>query len=317
MLAVRFEGGRLHVADQPLPEPSTGEVRVRVHLAGICSTDLEITKGYFGFQGTLGHEFVGTVDAPARSFWNAKRVVCSINFVSPKDKLFDRFGFEHHPERSVLGILNRDGAMAEYVCVPEANLFEVPESVSDQQAVFTEPLAAALQIGQQVDLKTIDRACVIGPGRLGILIAACLRQTKVQTTVIGRNERSLHLPRKWGLTTTQIDDLVFQKFPLVVDATGSPAGLQLAMSLTEPRGTLVLKSTFAGKNEVDLTPIVVDEIRLLGSRCGPFEKSLEVLDSQNLSVEDLIDGEYELAQAERAFAHASQPGVRKILLHMP
>jgi threonine dehydrogenase-like Zn-dependent dehydrogenase len=315
MLAVRFDGSRLQVADQPLPEPPPGEVRIRVHWAGICSTDLEITKGYFGFEGTLGHEFVGTVDAPATSSWHDKRVVSSINFVDSKDQLFHRFGFEHHPGRSVLGILNRDGAMAEYVNLPEENLFKVPEDVSDRQAVFTEPLAAALQIGQQVDLDRIDQACVVGPGRLGILIAACLQRSNIATTVVGRSERSLHLPRKWGLATRQID-AVSQKFPLVVDATGSPAGLQSAISLTEPRGTLVLKSTFAAQNQVDLTPIVVDEIRLLGSRCGPFDKALKVLDSRDLTVEDLIDGEYKLAEAVEAFQHASQSGVRKILLRM-
>ncbi|MEM8734657.1 MAG: alcohol dehydrogenase catalytic domain-containing protein [Planctomycetota bacterium] len=317
MTAVRYVENQLKVVDAERPTFGPGEVLVRVHLAGICSTDLEITKGYFGFQGTLGHEFVGQVVAPDSSPWLGKRVVASINFADPRSPAYREFGFEHHPDRTVLGILNRDGAMAEYVAIPECNLFAVPDSVVDRMAVFAEPLAAALRIPQQLEssgLSMPKEACVIGPGRLGMLIAFVLRSYGVQTHIAGRSDASLALARELEFPTLKSDSLPLHEYSLVVDATGSPDGFTAAVTTLRPRGTLVLKSTFADAGAIDLTPIVVNEIHLLGSRCGPFDRAIEVLESGSLPLPRLIDGRYAIAEAVAAFEHAARPGVRKILL---
>ncbi|MCR9295131.1 MAG: alcohol dehydrogenase catalytic domain-containing protein [bacterium] len=304
------------VADNclPIPTPSESEALIRVSLAGICSTDLEIAKGYFGFRGILGHEFVGTVERTQAGEWLGKRVVCSINFADLETQHDCRFGREHHPNRQVLGILEHDGAMADYVCVPVANLLEVPASVADREAVFTEPLAAALRICQQLTIDPDATICVIGPGRLGLLVAQVLSLTGGAVTVAGRSSASLELPNRMGIPTSMTEALADSSFDIVVDTTGNPDGLRLAIRLTRPLGQLVLKSTYAGAAEFDLTKIVVDEIRLIGSRCGPFAPALRLLASKRVDVVSLIDAEYSIQQALQAFQHAALPGMRKVLL---
>lgn len=321
MRAIRVHSSRLQLDLQsPIPAVGENEVQIRVRLAGICSTDLELVKGYFGFQGILGHEFVGIVESAKNVSWRGKRVVSSINFADPLSDAFKRFGFEHHPDREVLGILKHDGAMADYVVVPEANLFEVPESISDRSAVFVEPLAAAIRILRQFEQlgrkpSSLRNACVIGPGRLGMLIARVLQREGIEVQVLGRRKESLALAEKWGLRTGAAEDFPDSYFELSVDATGSPLGLQQAIRLTQPLGVLALKSTYAGVAQVDLTKVVVDEITLLGSRCGPFADAIELLSSSEVQVNDLIDAVYPVEEAIEAFQFAAQPGVRKVLIN--
>ena len=298
----------------PIPEVSDHEALVRVSLAGICSTDLEIVKGYFGFQGVLGHEFVGKVVSAADPSWVGRRVVSSINFANPRSDEFAKFGFEHHPRRTVLGILGHDGAMADYVCVPMANLYEVPSELADEQAVFAEPLAAALRIRQQIIAGPDAKACVLGPGRLGMLVAKVLSLGGTEVVIAGRSDGSLQLARQWSLATARSDQLPDSSFDIVVDATGHPTGLEQAIRLTQPLGTLVLKSTFAETPRINLTKIVVDEITVVGSRCGPFAPALRMLAAAQVDVASLVDGKYPIEQAMQAFEHAARPGTRKILL---
>ena len=317
MRTLRFTGRELVQDDsRPVPDIATNEALVRVSLAGICSTDLEIAKGYFGFEGVLGHEFVGTVEQTQHEEWLGKRVVSSINFADTGSPEIAQYGLEHHPHRKVLGILGHDGAMADYVSVPVENLYAVPNSVTDEEAVFTEPLAAALRIRQQIVADPSSRIAVLGPGRLGLLVAQVLATAGTPVSVVGRSARSLELPRQLGLEARSVESVSNERFDIVVDATGSPAGLRQAIELTKPLGTLILKSTYAGAADVDLTKIVVDEIRLVGSRCGPFEPALRMLANKQVSVTPLIDAEYPIEEALQAFKHAAQPGVRKILLRI-
>ncbi len=320
MRALRLESDGLAVhTDREIPKLEEGEALVHVHLAGVCSTDLEIAKGYFGFQGTLGHEFVGTVEQvkssePESQTWIGQRVVASINFANRLSPEYATYGLEHHPRRRVLGILKWDGAMADFVRVPIDNLYEVPDEVSDRQAVFTEPLAAALRIPQQLTLNPNYRICVIGPGRLGMLIARVLERAGCCVTVVGRSVRSMQLARKWGIATGRAHDFENSSFDIVVDATGNAQGLAEAVRLTRPLGQLVLKSTFEKQGQTDLTKVVVDEIQIVGSRCGPFSAAIRMLKSGDLCTEDLIDGEYHIEQATEAFEFAAQPSIRKVLL---
>ena len=300
--------------DYPEPRPGPGEALIRLRLAGICSTDLELIKGYMGFRGVLGHEFVGEVEAAENSAWVGKRVVGTINLGCRDCPTCYGNGPEHCSNRTVLGILARDGAFAEHLVLPEANLLQVPDSVRDEQAVFTEPLAAALRIREQLTVSPSARLAVVGPGRLGLLIAQVLRLAGSQVTVLGRRPESLELPQRWGLEVGMAAEAEASRFDFVVEATGNEAGLAHSLRLVRPLGTLVMKSTFAGAPAVDLTKIVVDEITVVGSRCGPFAPALSLLEQGAVDVESTIEGEYSLARALDALEHAARPGVRKILL---
>lgn len=298
-----------------LPKPEANEALIKVNLAGICATDLEMVKGYKGgFQGILGHEFVGTVERSSDSAWMGKRVVGSINLGCNACPTCRQYGPEHCPNRRVLGILNKDGAFADYLTLPQANLFAVPDDVGDETAVFTEPLAAALRIREQIRLVPGRKTAVIGPGRLGILVGQVLALDGSDVVMIGRSRRSLELPAKLGLTTALTDNFSENKFDTIVETTGNEAGFALALKLVRPLGTLVLKSTFAGQSHLDLTKLVVAEINVVGSRCGAFAPALNLLQRNTIDVNCLIDGDYKIAQAVQAFTHASQRGVRKILL---
>lgn len=301
----------------PVPEPGEQEALIRVSLAGICSTDLEIVKGYNDFQGVLGHEFVGVVErvgSAEHAEWAGRRVVGTINLGCRQCPICLHDGPEHCPERTVLGIISKDGIFAEYATLPVANLLPVPDSVPDELAVFTEPLAAALRIREQLVVRPSARTAVVGPGRLGLLIAQVLALTGTPVTVFGRRPASLELPQQLGLGTGLVAEAAENSFDFVVEATGNEAGFAHSLRIVRPLGTLVLKSTFAGNANLNLSKLVVDEINVVGSRCGPFTPALDLLEKGMVQVRPLIEGEYPLAEASAAFAHAAQPGVRKVLL---
>jgi threonine dehydrogenase-like Zn-dependent dehydrogenase len=297
----------------PPPLPDQDTVVVKVHLAGICSTDLQIFKGYMKFQGVPGHEFVGSVsDGPQE--WLEKKVVGEINFGCGRCEYCGRDLSRHCPNRTVMGILNADGAFAEYVALPVENLHLVPGSVSDEQAVFTEPLAAAFEILGQIQASTGDEILILGDGKLGNLCAQVLRLTGAKVTALGKHQDKLKLIQRSGVRTILLNDWKPSLFDVVVEATGSAAGLELAISAVRPRGTLVLKSTIAGAHQVSLAPIVINEIHLIGSRCGVFPDALDALAADRVSVAPLIEEVYPLEQGVQAIQHAGRPGARKILL---
>ena len=313
------DGNLVYRSDYPRPRPETGEALVRVRLAGICATDLEIVRGYAAFQGVLGHEFVGVVEEvagspPAGDSWVGRRVVGGINLGCGQCQICIDDGPEHCPNRVVLGIAEKDGAFADYLTLPLENLKPVPDGVSDEMAVFTEPLAAAVRVTEQVDVKPDMATAVVGPGRLGILVAQVLAQAGAAVTVLGRSESSLELPAELGLATGLVDDAADNGFDLAVEATGNDAGLAHALRLVRPLGTLAMKSTYAGKANVDLTKLVVGEITVVGSRCGPFGPALALLEQGAITVEPLIEADYSLPQGVAALEHAARPGVRKVLL---
>jgi 2-desacetyl-2-hydroxyethyl bacteriochlorophyllide A dehydrogenase len=301
MRALAIERGALDLRDRPVPA-RPDECLVRVSLAGICGTDLEILAGYAGFTGILGHEFVGVVEhAPdADAGWTGRRVVGEINIGCGSCR-FCRDGVkEHCTSRTVVGIRGRDGAFADYVSIPAVNLHAVPDAVSDEAAVFVEPLAAACRVVEQLagPPTSID-AAVVGDGRLGLLVSQVLVRAGARVTIFGRHDEKLQLARMWGAETPQDDP--GPEFDVVVEATGRPAGLEAALSLVRPRGTIVLKSTIHGTAPISTTPIVVDEVTLIGSRCGPFSQALDLLNAGPIDVTPLISARYPLAEWRPAF----------------
>src|SRR5258706_4893038 len=295
------------------PSLDAAAALVKVHLAGVCSTDLQILKGYMGFRGVPGHEFVGTVREGPRELIG-KRVVGEINFGCGHCDNCRRDLSRHCPNRSVMGILNADGAFAEYVAVPLTNLHLVPDSISDEEAVFTEPLAAAFEILTQIQLDPGDEVLVLGDGKLGNLCAQALRLSGAKITALGKHADKLALIKRAGVRTVLLNDWQPRWFDVVVEATGSASGLDLALGAVRPRGTLVLKSTIAGNHQVSLAPIVINEINVIGSRCGPFSDALEALAEKQVSVTSLIDEIYSLTGGVTAMARAAQSGAKKILL---
>ncbi|GAB4150367.1 MAG: alcohol dehydrogenase catalytic domain-containing protein [Candidatus Promineifilaceae bacterium] len=308
------DNGLQLLSDYAQPQPAADEALIRVLCAGICSTDLEIVRGYGAHRGVLGHEFVGVVESAADTDWIGRRVVGGINLGCQQCTICTQAGPEHCPQRRVLGILHKDGVFAEYVTLPLTNLMPVPANVPDEMAVFTEPLAAALRITEQLALTPGMAVAVVGPGRLGMLIGQTLALTGAVVTMLGRRESSLKLPAAMGMTTALVTGAADNSFDVVVEATGNDQGLVQALRLVRPLGTLILKSTYAGSVTLSLTKIVVDEIKVIGSRCGPFAPALRLLSRRQITVEPLIDGRYSLADGLAAMAHAAQPGVRKILL---
>ncbi|HZB47315.1 MAG TPA: alcohol dehydrogenase catalytic domain-containing protein [Pyrinomonadaceae bacterium] len=320
MKALRFENGRLGVADVAAPGRE-GEALVRVRLAGVCNTDLEIVRGYAGFEGTLGHEFVGEVErAPGAPELEGRRVVGEINAGCGRCQLCRAGDTRHCPARTVLGIVGRDGAFAEYLQLPAVNLLPVPDEVPDERAVFTEPLAAACGIVERAKVETETRVAVIGDGKLGLLCAQALKATTgAGVTLVGRHDGKLGIARERGVHTLKADELPasFERaFDVAVEASGSPAGFQTALRLLRPRGTLVLKSTFHGSTELTLAPVVVDEVSIVGSRCGRFKPALELLRRGAVETDALISDEFPLSEGPRAFERAAEPGVLKVLLRV-
>lgn len=311
------------VHDYPLPTPQPGEARIRVGLAGICSTDLALVAGYKGgYRGVLGHEFVGVVDAaPENEAWVGKRVVGEINIGCAECSLCRRGLQKHCRRRASVGIIRHDGALADALLLPVVNLHEVPESVRDDAAVFTEPLAAALEVLEQVHVQPDQRVVVVGDGRLGQLIGQVLAWTGCKLTVLGRHPAKLRLLEEAGAgrvrvyTPEVLDELAEEPADVVVEATGAPAGYAIARRLVRPAGTLVLKSTFAGGlPDFDVSSLVVDEITLVGSRCGPFGPALRMLESGQVKVEPLIQARFPLDDAEAALAFAATKGVLKVVV---
>ena len=319
MQALYLENGTVEYRDDyPQPTAVSGEALIRVSVAGICSTDLEMVKGYVdGFTGVLGHEFVGVVEAVGSAgdeSWIGQRVVSSINIGCGHCAVCLSDGPEHCPSRRVLGIHDRDGVFAEYVAVPVANLLLVPDGVADETAVFVEPLAAACRIREQVMVRPTMKTAVVGPGRLGILIGKVLSLAGTEVTMLGRRPASLELPAQWGLHTGLVADFADNSFDFVVEATGNADGFAHSMRLTRPLGQLVLKSTFAGKANLDLTKIVVAELSVTGSRCGPFAPALRLLAQGVIDVQSTIEAEYPLSEGLTALTMAARTGARKVLL---
>jgi threonine dehydrogenase-like Zn-dependent dehydrogenase len=314
-----FFDGRQPRLDQhyPDPAPAPGEALLHVLLAGICATDLEIVRGYAGFSGVLGHELVGRVIAcEIRPELVGQRVVDEINAGCGACAPCRAGRREHCQQRQVLGIRNRDGVFADYVVVPVENLHVVPDNVPDQAAVFTEPLAAALRIQEQIDLRPTDRVLVLGDGKLGQLIARSLAGTGCELLVQGRSlaRRGMALLREAGIATAAAGDIPPDWADVVVECTGSPAGFDQALALLRPEGTLVLKSTYADPGAINLSRVVVDEISVVGSRCGPFQPALAALASGEVDPLPLIDAVYPLAEGLAAMEHAARPGALKVLV---
>jgi threonine dehydrogenase-like Zn-dependent dehydrogenase len=304
-------------SDLTVPPIPAGWALVRVRKAGICSTDLELLRGYYPYTGVPGHEFVGEIlqapDNPARV---GQRVVGEINVVCGNCSACRNQRSTHCENRKTLGIHALDGAFAEYLALPLANLHQVPDSVSDEAAVFTEPLAAALEIQEQVQIQPGMRVLVVGAGRLGQLVAQTLALTGCELLVVARHARQRELLQTRWIDTIEEDQIPLRCMDLVVEATGSPAGFTAARRAIRPRGVLVLKSTYHGETAINLSSIVVDEITLIGSRCGPFAPALRLLEKQWIDPTRLIDAIYPLQQGTHAFDAARQPGVLKVLLEM-
>lgn len=299
----------------PEPVPPASEARIRVRLAGICNTDLELVRGYMNFRGVLGHEFVGEVVQASDPGWLGQRVVGDINAACHACTTCLAGRHTHCPNRTTLGISQRDGALADYLCLPLANLHPVPNGVPDEMAVFAEPLAAACEILEQVSIRPTDRVVVLGDGKLGLLVAAVLRLTGADLTLVGRHESKLAIAATWGIAThLSTEPLPARSTDVVVECTGNPDGFAAARRLLRPAGTLVLKSTYHGDLSLDLSGLVVDEITLVGSRCGPFPAALRLLASGMVDPRPLIAATYALAEGEAAFAYAAQPGVLKVLV---
>jgi len=314
MRALVFDGSLRFHRHYRDPEPDRGEAIVRVALAGICATDLEIVRGYMRFSGVPGHEFVGTVTAGPK-LWKDKRVVGEINCACRKCDLCQRGLSNHCRNRTVIGIQGRDGCFADYVAVPVDNLHELPDAVSDEQAVFVEPLAAAYQVVKQCKIEKRMKVAVLGSGRLGLLVAQVLQGTGCKLEVIGRNPLTLSFCEKKGIQVRSVEECVPKaEHDLVVECTGEAAGLNLACRLVRPRGTIVLKSTYAADSRLNLSPVVVNEITLLGSRCGPFAEAINALARRQIDVLSMITKQFPLSRGVEAFAAAAEPQHIKVLL---
>ncbi len=315
----------------PQPLPKAGEALIRVLQAGICNTDLEIIRGYMEFQGVLGHEFVGIVEEvldksgiPSAHSLVGQRVVGEINAACHRSDCFycQQNMPTHCPNRTTLGIVNRDGAFADYLTLPVKNLHPVPDTVSDEEAVFVEPLAANFEILEQVHVKPTERVIVLGDGKMGQLAAQVLTLGGCDVMMVGKHEEKLALVERRGIKTYLLKDVVGmlpdggRRVDMVVECTGSAEGLELAMRLVRPRGMIILKSTVADKSSLHLAPIVIDEIRVQGSRCGPFEPALRALSQHTIDVRPLISARNTLDDALAAFKYAGQKDVLKVLVRV-
>jgi threonine dehydrogenase-like Zn-dependent dehydrogenase len=311
MRGVFCDGAGIALRDD-LPEPIAGpeETVLRVRSVGICNTDLQLARGYMKFHGILGHEFVGDLA-------DGCRVAAEINAACHRCPTCRAGRRRHCPNRTVVGILNHDGAMAERVRVPSVNLHQVPDSISDREAVFIEPLAAALHVAEQVPLGPGVRTAIVGDGKLGLLCAWAARLAGAEVSLVGKHSEKLALAGK-DITTHTLDEAAHlgRDFDVVADCTGSPSGLSTALGLVRPCGTVVLKTTIAGTHDVSLAPIVIDEIQLIGSRCGPFPPAIDALARRAIDVRPLIGAEFTLDEAETAFQAAAAPGAKKILIRV-
>jgi threonine dehydrogenase-like Zn-dependent dehydrogenase len=311
--ALWLEDQALSVKDVAVPR-RPGEALVRVRLSGVCGTDLELARGYYPFTGVIGHEFVGDVVESPDPEWVGARVVGEINAACGECEACRAGRPTHCADRSVLGITARDGAHAEYTSLPLANLLRVPDSVPDDAAVFVEPLAAAVEILQQVHVLPTDRVLLVGAGRLGQLVAQVLALTGARLHVVARHALQIELLAARGIETIDAGQVEPGGYDIVVEATGSPSGFDTARAALRPRGTLVLKSTYRGEITLALAPFVVDEITIIGSRCGPFAPALRMLERGDVDVLPLIAERYPLQRAIEAMEAAARPGMMKVLI---
>ncbi len=304
------------------PVPNVGEALIRVKLAGICNTDYEITKGYMGYVGVLGHEFVGIVEDvnssnEEKAKWVGKRVVAEISWGcdDPDCEWCAKKNYRHCPNRHTIGIWKKDGCMAEYITLPTSILFEVPENVTDEQAVFVEPLAAACEITEQLHIEPTARVLVLGDGKLGLTTALTLNALNLDVLLVGKHQNKLDIAKAQGVKTQLLNEFKQEKiYDVVVEATGTASGFETSMSLTKPRGVLVLKSTVASGKELNLAPIVIDEITVLGSRCGQFAPALRLLKNNRIDFTPFISGVYSIDDAIEAFEANKSKENLKILI---
>lgn len=319
MKAVVFDEELKLVNDYKKPIPQKGEALIRVTLAGICNTDFEITKGYMGYKGILGHEAVGVVEEinDEDKSLLGKRVVSEISYgcKDPSCSYCAEKMYRHCPNRHTLGIVAKDGCFAEYFTMPLEVLFEVPENVTDEQAVFVEPLAAACEITEQLHIKPFEKVIVLGDGKLGLITALTLNAQNIDVTLVGKHQNKLDIAKAQGVETKLLQDLKVEKvYDVVVEATGSISGFETALALTKPRGVLVLKSTVAASKEFNLAPIVIDEITVLGSRCGQFPAALRLLKSEKVDFTPLISARYKADEAIEAFEKNKEKETLKVLI---
>ena len=313
MNALWLENNRIDLRDVSQPR-KPNEALIKIRKAGICSTDLELVKGYYPYTGILGHEFVGEVVEAHDASWIGQRVVGEINAACNQCEQCRNGRSMHCENRTVLGIVNRDGAFAEFTQLPIINLHRVPASVPDEMAVFTEPLAAALEIQQQIQIKPTDRVLLVGAGRLGQLIAQTLALTGCDLHVVARHAHQQNLLNARRIRIIAEEDIQPWRWDVVVEATGSPGGFELARKAIRPRGILVMKSTYKGELSVNFSSIVVDEIQIVGSRCGPFEPALRLMASRQVDPTVLIAEEFKLQDVLKAFERAGETGVLKVLV---
>ncbi len=307
---LRFDSSVVH------PSRANDQVLLRIRRAGICNTDLEIVKGYMGFKGILGHEFVGEVVESSNPHWLGKRVVGEINVACGHCDLCHRGIPSQCRNRTTVGIDRHPGAFADMLALTERNLHLIPDTVNDDAAVFIEPLAAALQTLENVQISPHQRIVLIGAGKLGLLIAQVLKLVGADLTVVARREKPARLLAKWGIRTAALNELPQKTAHIVVDATGNAEGFASALTLVEPRGIILLKSTYQGIPQIDMTRIVVDEIRVVGSRCGPFDAAIRLLDAGLIDTASMIEARYRLSDALTAFEHAARPGALKVILEV-
>ena len=297
------------------PQPKSGEALVRVRLAGICGTDLEMIRGYMDYAGVPGHEFVGVVEKSHNYDLVGKRVVGEINAGCGRCT-YCSSGLERHcPQRTVLGIYKRDGAFAQYLSLPEKNLHTIPDSISDEEAVFIEPLAAAFEIEEQIRIQENQKIAIVGDGRLAQLIVRVLKIKNKNITCFGRHQNKLHMLQKMQIVAKMgISKDDEHTFDVVVEATGNESGFSDAIKLAKPRGTIILKSTLASKGNLDFAPAIINELTMVGSRCGPFRPAIEALTSGVVKVNDMVSAVYPIEEFEKAFEEAKKPTNIKILL---
>lgn len=315
MLAVCLNNGTVSVRDQPRPRRPGGFALIRLHCGGICNTDLELQRGYYGFRGTPGHEFVGEVIAADDSNWIGQRVVGEINLACGHCEWCQRGLGRHCPKRTVLGIVKHPGAFREFLTLPERNLHPVPREISTEQAVFVEPLAAAVEILDQVQIPAGAPVAVLGDGKLGLLIGQVLNAHGAEVHQYGHHKEKLRIAAAVGIDVRSGKKTPVAAYDWVVDATGSSLGIMQAVKMTRPRGTVILKSTVHGLVGIDSAPVIVNEITLVGSRCGRFEPALKLLRSGRVRVDGLISEALPLKKAALAFRRAAQPGAMKVLLN--
>jgi threonine dehydrogenase-like Zn-dependent dehydrogenase len=314
MRALVFDKKLFYSRDYPVPARKEREALIKVSSAGICRTDLEIIKGYMDFEGIPGHEFAGVVEDCSDESLLGKRVVGEINISCDVCAYCSADMRNHCPHRTVLGILNKNGAFADYVTLPVVNLHQIPDSVSDEEAVFVEPLAAVFEITGQVSIKEGDKVCVLGDGRIGLLAGQVLSLTGCSLTVIGKHKEKLSMLEKRGIETQLATDTMTRDFDFVIECTGSQSGFETALTIVKPRGTVILKTTVAGRRDVDLNSVVIDEITVLGSRCGPFEPAVEALRGKKVDVLPLVGKTFSLDEGVEAINYASENKAIKVLM---